>query len=62
MEFDKDVDRRSTHGSQWAVVLEGRIDMTIGGVRKVYEKGDRYFISVSKSLRKDLCRICGYYI
>jgi quercetin dioxygenase-like cupin family protein len=45
MEFDKDVDLpEHSHGSQWAVVLEGRIDMTIGGIRKVYEKGDRYFI------------------
>ncbi|MEA4846198.1 MAG: cupin domain-containing protein [Clostridiaceae bacterium] len=45
MEFDKDIDLpEHSHSAQWAVVLEGRIDMTIGGVRKVYQKGDRYFI------------------
>jgi len=45
MEFDKDIDLpEHSHGSQWAVVLEGRIDLTIGGLRKVYQKGDRYFI------------------
>lgn len=33
-----------SHDSQWGVVLEGRIDLVIDGVKKSYTKGDRYFI------------------
>ena len=32
------------HASQWGTVLDGRIDLTIGAVRKTYGKGDSYFI------------------
>lgn len=32
------------HASQWGVVLEGEIELTIGGHRATYRKGDRYFI------------------
>jgi quercetin dioxygenase-like cupin family protein len=32
------------HAGQWGVVLEGRIELTIGGVSRTYEKGDRYDI------------------
>jgi len=45
MEFDKDIDLpEHTHGSQWAVVLEGKIELVIDGIKNVYQKGDRYFI------------------
>ncbi|MGE5632277.1 MAG: cupin domain-containing protein [Caulobacteraceae bacterium] len=45
MKFDKDIDLpEHSHESQWAVVLEGKIELTIDGVKKVYTKGDRYFI------------------
>jgi len=45
MEFSQDVELgEHTHESQWGVVLEGKIDMTINGVEKTYIKGDRYFI------------------
>jgi len=45
MEFSQDVELgEHAHESQWGVVLEGRIDMTINGVEKTYIKGDRYFI------------------
>lgn len=45
MEFSQDVELgEHAHESQWGVVLEGRIDMTIDGVEKTYMKGDRYFI------------------
>ena len=33
-----------SHGSQWGTVLDGRVDLTIGGVLKTYGKGDSYFI------------------
>ena len=45
MEFDKDVEiPEHSHESQWGVVLEGRIDLTIEGIERTYNKGDRVFI------------------
>jgi quercetin dioxygenase-like cupin family protein len=45
MEFADDVELpEHSHASQWGIVLEGRIELVIGGVRKTYEQGDRYFI------------------
>jgi quercetin dioxygenase-like cupin family protein len=45
MQFDKDVDLpEHSHESQWGIVLEGRIDLIIGGIKNTYVKGDRYFI------------------
>ena len=45
MEFSKDVEvPEHAHESQWGVVLEGRIDLVIGGKARSVEKGGRYFI------------------
>lgn len=45
MKFEKDVDlHEHSHEAQWAVVLEGRIDLVIDGVERTYVKGDRYHI------------------
>lgn len=45
MEFAEDVDLpEHSHASQWAVVLEGEIELVIGGVKNRFKKGDRYFI------------------
>ena len=45
MEFSKDaIVPEHSHESQWAVVLEGRIDIAIGGEGKTLGKGDQYFI------------------
>lgn len=45
MKFTKDVLVPShSHGSQWAVVLEGTIDLTIDGKEHTFKKGDNYFI------------------
>jgi quercetin dioxygenase-like cupin family protein len=45
MEFAEDVVLpEHSHESQLGVVLEGSIDLTIGGVPNTYRKGDRYFI------------------
>ena len=45
MEFSKDVTvPEHSHESQWGVVLEGRIDLTIDGRERPFLKGDQYFI------------------
>lgn len=45
MEFSKDVTvPEHSHESQWAVVLEGRIDLVIDGQERTLGKGDQYFI------------------
>lgn len=45
MEFGEDAEvQEHSHESQWGVVLEGRIDLTIEGVERTYTKGDRVFI------------------
>jgi quercetin dioxygenase-like cupin family protein len=33
-----------SHGGQWGTVLDGRIDLTVSGVRHTYTKGDSYYI------------------
>ena len=33
-----------SHGAQWGIVLDGRIDLTIGGRAGTYGRGDTYFI------------------
>ncbi|MFX0041069.1 MAG: cupin domain-containing protein [Promethearchaeota archaeon] len=45
MEFEKDIIiEEHSHESQWGVVLEGQIDLTIDGKEFIFRKGDRYFI------------------
>lgn len=45
MAFEEDVDLPAhAHESQWGVVLEGAIELTIGGCTATYRKGDRYFM------------------
>jgi quercetin dioxygenase-like cupin family protein len=45
MEFNEDVELpEHSHESQWGIVLEGKIDLTIDEVKKTFVKGDRYFI------------------
>jgi quercetin dioxygenase-like cupin family protein len=45
MEFRKNVEvPEHSHESQWGIVLEGRIDLVIDGVKYRYSRGDRYFI------------------
>jgi mannose-6-phosphate isomerase-like protein (cupin superfamily) len=33
-----------THGNQWGTVIDGRIELTIGGKKRLYQRGDSYFI------------------
>ena len=45
MEFAEDADLpEHCHESQWGIVLEGRIELVIDGIKKIYTRGDRYFI------------------
>lgn len=45
MEFGKDVDLpEHSHAAQIGIVLEGKIELTIGGEKTVYFRGDRYYI------------------
>lgn len=45
MSFEKDVKvPEHSHESQWGVVLDGVIELTINGERQIYKKGDTYFI------------------
>ena len=33
-----------SHGSQWCVVIDGKIELTIDNQTKMYHRGDTYFI------------------
>lgn len=45
MEFSKDVELpEHSHAAQVGIVLEGKIDLAIGGDKQTYTQGDRYYI------------------
>jgi quercetin dioxygenase-like cupin family protein len=45
MEFEKDIELpEHSHAAQIGIVLEGTIELTIGGETRTYTKGDRYYI------------------
>jgi len=45
MESDHDVEvPLHAHGSQWSVVLKGRIDLTVDGVTRTYGQGEDFFV------------------
>ena len=45
MEFTEDVELpEHSHESQWAIVLEGKLDLTIDGTEHTYLKGECYYI------------------
>jgi len=45
MSFDKDAEiAEHVHVGQWAVVLDGQIELTVNDRKRVYTKGDTYFI------------------
>jgi len=45
MEFSEDVDLpEHSHQAQWGVVLAGKIELVIDGVKRTFSKGQRYFI------------------
>ena len=45
MEFEKDVDiPEHTHDAQWEIVVEGKVDLVVEGLKKTYKKGETFFI------------------
>ena len=45
MAFDQDAEiPEHSHEAQWAVVLEGELEITIGGETRILSKGDTYYI------------------
>jgi quercetin dioxygenase-like cupin family protein len=45
MRFDKDAQvPEHSHAGQWAVILDGEIELTIGGRKATFQRGDTYFI------------------
>ena len=45
MQFSEDVEvPEHSHESQWGVVLEGKVDLVIEGVKRTYTRGDRVLI------------------
>ncbi|MFZ5967344.1 MAG: cupin domain-containing protein [Bacillota bacterium] len=45
MEFEEDVDLpEHRHEAQYGIVLEGKIELVIDGIKNTYVKGDRYYI------------------
>jgi quercetin dioxygenase-like cupin family protein len=45
MEFAEDTDVPAhSHESQWEIVLEGKVELSIDGAKQTYAKGDRFFI------------------
>lgn len=59
MEFDKDVEvPEHSHEAQWGVVLAGKIDLTIDGIKKTYSKGDTVYIP--KGVKHSARAYAGY--
>lgn len=59
MEFSEDVEvPEHIHESQWGIVLEGKIELTIDGEKKLYIKGDRFFIA--KNVKHSAKIFAGY--
>jgi quercetin dioxygenase-like cupin family protein len=45
MEFEKDIDvPEHSHAAQMGIVVEGKIELTIEGEKRVFSRGDRYYI------------------
>ena len=45
MEFTEDAEvPEHSHQAQWGVVVAGKIDLTIDGIKRTYTKGDSVFI------------------
>jgi quercetin dioxygenase-like cupin family protein len=45
MSFENDVEiPEHSHEAQWGVVLDGEIELTVGGKKCIFTNGDTYFI------------------
>ena len=64
IESSGEVSEHSHNSSQWGIVVEGKMELTIDGKSKIYEKGDEYFIPArvkhsAKFLSK--CRVLDFF-
>ncbi len=53
-----------SHKAQYGFVIEGEMELTIGGVTKEYKKGDSYYIPegvVHSAEFKTLCRVMDFF-
>lgn len=45
MEFEEDIEiKEHFHSEQWGVVIDGEMELTVGGETILLKKGDTYFI------------------
>jgi quercetin dioxygenase-like cupin family protein len=45
MHFSEDVDLlEHSHAAQWGIIIDGKVDLDIGGVLRTYARGDNYFV------------------
>jgi len=45
MDFKQDIEvPKHSHEAQWGIVLDGEMELTIGGCTKIFKTGDTYFI------------------
>lgn len=59
MLFEEDIDlSEHSHEEQWGIVLEGKIELIIDGVKNIYIKGDRY--SIPRGVRHSGKIFAGY--
>lgn len=52
------------HGAQWGIVLEGEMELTLGGETRTYRRGDRYYIpvgAVHSATFKSRCFIIDFF-
>lgn len=53
-----------SHGAQWGIVVEGELELTIGGQTKTYRQGDSYFIGdgvVHSGKIESRCRVIDVF-
>jgi quercetin dioxygenase-like cupin family protein len=45
MHFSEDVELvEHAHRAQWGIILDGKVDLDIGGIMRTYGKGQNYFV------------------
>ena len=52
------------HKAQWGIVIEGEMELTIGGTAKTYKKGDSYYIPdgvVHSAVFKSRTRVLDFF-
>lgn len=47
-----------SHGAQWGIIVDGEIELTIGGETRTYRQGDAYFIGAGVAHSAELKAAC----